>query len=110
MFVSDLLRDEVILVTGGGSGLGKAMAGRFAELGAKVAICGRRAEVLDAAAQEIAGRTGGEVLATPCDVRQFDQVEAVVAAVVERFGSLTGLVNNAAGNFLAQSEKLTPNG
>jgi NAD(P)-dependent dehydrogenase (short-subunit alcohol dehydrogenase family) len=110
MFVSDLLRDEVILVTGGGSGLGKAMATRFAGLGAKVAICGRRAEVLDAAAREIAEATGGEVLATPCDVRHFEQVEAMVAATVERFGKITGLVNNAAGNFLAQSEKLSPNG
>jgi NAD(P)-dependent dehydrogenase (short-subunit alcohol dehydrogenase family) len=110
MFVSDLLRDEVILVTGGGSGLGKAMAARFAGLGAKVAICGRRVEVLEATAQEIASESGGEVLATPCDVRDFAQVEATVAATVERFGKLTGLVNNAAGNFLAQSEKLSPNG
>ena len=110
MFVSDLLRDEVILVTGGGSGLGKAMASRFAELGARVAICGRRADVLEATAAEIAASTGSEVLATPCDVRHFEQVEAAVAAAVERFGRLTGLVNNAAGNFLAQAEKLSPNG
>jgi NAD(P)-dependent dehydrogenase (short-subunit alcohol dehydrogenase family) len=109
MFVSDLLRDEVILVTGGGSGLGKAMAARFAELGARVAICGRRADVLEAAAAEIAA-PGAEVLAIPCDVRQFEQVEAAVGRVVERFGRLTGLVNNAAGNFLAQSEKLSPSG
>jgi NAD(P)-dependent dehydrogenase (short-subunit alcohol dehydrogenase family) len=110
MFQPDLLRGEAILVTGGGSGLGAAMARRFAELGAKVAICGRRAPVVEETAAAIAAATGAEVLARACDVRRFEEVEALVAAVVERFGRLTGVVNNAAGNFLAQTEKLTPNG
>jgi NAD(P)-dependent dehydrogenase (short-subunit alcohol dehydrogenase family) len=110
MFQPDLLRGETILVTGGGSGLGAAMARRFAELGAQVAICGRRAEVLADTAAAIGQATGGEVLAHPCDVRRFEDVEALVAKVVERFGRLSGLVNNAAGNFLAQTEKLSPNG
>jgi NAD(P)-dependent dehydrogenase (short-subunit alcohol dehydrogenase family) len=109
MFLPDLLRGEVILVTGGGSGLGAAMARRFAELGAAVAICGRRQAPLDETAAAIARDTGGEVLASPCDVRDFAAVEALVGSVVERFGKITGLVNNAAGNFLAQTEKLSSN-
>jgi NAD(P)-dependent dehydrogenase (short-subunit alcohol dehydrogenase family) len=109
MFVSDLLRGEVILVTGGGSGLGAAMTRRFAELGASVAICGRREGPLEETAAAIARDTGAEVLARPCDVRDSAEVEALVGAVAERFGKITGLVNNAAGNFLAQTEKLSSN-
>jgi NAD(P)-dependent dehydrogenase (short-subunit alcohol dehydrogenase family) len=110
MFEEGLLRDEVIVVTGGGSGLGRSMARRFAELGASVAICGRRAEVLDEAAEAIGEGMEKPVLAVPCDVRDFEAVEKMATATVERFGKLTGLVNNAAGNFLAQTEKLSPNG
>ena len=110
MFREDLLKDHVILVTGGGTGLGRSMVERFCELGARVSICGRREEVLETAAGEIAEATGGEVHTTPCDVREFAAVEAWVASAEERFGRITGLVNNAAGNFLAQTEKLSPNG
>lgn len=110
MFVDDLLEGQVILVTGGGTGLGKSMAHRFAELGAHVAICGRRGEVAEEAAREIAEATGQETYARSTDVRDFEQVEELVDAVVERFGKITGLVNNAAGNFLAQTENLSPNG
>ncbi len=110
MFVDDLLEGQVILVTGGGTGLGKSMAHRFAELGAHVAICGRRGDVAEDAAREIAEATGQETYARSTDVRDFEQVEALVDAVVERFGRITGLVNNAAGNFLVQTENLSPNG
>jgi NAD(P)-dependent dehydrogenase (short-subunit alcohol dehydrogenase family) len=110
MFQSDLLRDQVVLITGGGTGLGKAMAHRCAELGAAVSICGRRAEVAAAAAAEIAAATGGQVIGGGCDVRKFEEVEAWVAAAVARFGRVTALVNNAAGNFLARTETLSPNG
>jgi NAD(P)-dependent dehydrogenase (short-subunit alcohol dehydrogenase family) len=109
MFQNDLLRGQVILITGGGTGLGKAMAQRCAELGAAVALCGRRADVVEATAKEIAGATGAEVLAGACDVRRFEEVEAWVASAVARFGRITALVNNAAGNFLAQTETLSPN-
>lgn len=109
MYSENLLEDHVVLVTGGGTGLGKSMSRRFAELGAKVALCGRRGEVAEAAAAEIEAATGAEVLAVPCDVRDFTQVEAFIGAAAERFGKVTGLVNNAAGNFLAQTEKLSPN-
>lgn len=110
MFIDNLLEGEVILVTGGGTGLGKSMAHRFAELGAHVAICGRRGEVAEETAREIAEASGVETYARSTDVRDFDQVEELVDAVVGKFGKITGLVNNAAGNFLAQTEKLSPNG
>jgi NAD(P)-dependent dehydrogenase (short-subunit alcohol dehydrogenase family) len=109
MFREDLLQDRVVLVTGGGSGLGLSMAKHFAALGAAVAITGRSAERLEAAAGEI-DASGERVLAHAADVRDFAQVEALVAAVVERFGRLDVLVNNAAGNFLATTEDLSPNG
>jgi NAD(P)-dependent dehydrogenase (short-subunit alcohol dehydrogenase family) len=109
MFKDGLLADEVILVTGGGSGLGKSMSLRFAELGARLVICGRREGVLDSAVREIEEATGSEVLAVPCDVRDLEQVEAVVQAGIDRFGQISGLVNNAAGNFLAQTETLSSN-
>ncbi|MEK6607282.1 MAG: SDR family oxidoreductase [Myxococcota bacterium] len=110
MFRSDLLKDKVLVVTGGGTGLGKAMATRFGELGACVAIAARRKDVIDATAAEIAAKTGAKTLAVPCDVRDYAQVEKARDRVLEAFGRVDGLVNNAAGNFLAPSEDLTPGG
>ena len=113
-FAPDLLQDRSILVTGGGSGLGLAMAKAFASYGAKVSIAGRSAERLAGAAEEIrsaAGdRGGGGVAEFPADVRDPEQVKDLVAHAVERFGKVDGLVNNAAGNFLVPAEDLTPNG
>ena len=109
MFSDDLLRAKTVLVTGGGSGLGLSMAKKFAALGARVAITGRSEERLAGAAKEI--DPGGErVFIHPCDVRDFAQVEAATAAVDERFGGVDVLVNNAAGNFLAATEDLSPGG
>ena len=110
MFREDLLRDQVIIVTGGGTGLGRSMAQRFGELGAKVAVCGRRQAVVEATAEELTEATGSTVIGLPCDVREFEAVEGLVANVEGRLGPITGLVNNAAGNFLAQTERLSPNG
>ncbi len=109
MFRDDLLRGKTVLVTGGGSGLGLSMSRRFAELGARVAITGRSAERLGGAAGRV-DPTGERVMTHPCDVRDFAQVEATVAAVAERWGGIDVLVNNAAGNFLAPTEDLSPNG
>ena len=111
-FAPRLLKDRSILVTGGGSGLGLAMAKAFASYGAKVSIAGRSAERLAGAASEIrsAAREGGEVAEFAADVRDPEQVGRLVAAAVARFGKVDGLVNNAAGNFLVPSEDLTPNG
>lgn len=108
MFTSDTLYQKTIIVTGGGSGLGLAMAKRFAELGANIAICGRTEGKLNSAAKEIAS-TGAKVLTHLVDVRDYDGVGGMIHRVAGEFGSVDGLVNNAAGNFLAASEDLSPN-
>lgn len=107
-----ILAGRSILVTGGGSGLGLAMARAFAAHGAQVTIAGRRRERLEAAERDIAAAAceGGAAAHFPADVREPDEVAALVRFAVERFGKIDGLVNNAAGNFLAFSEKLSPNG
>ena len=109
MFRDDLLAEKTVLVTGGGSGLGLSMAKKFAALGARVAITGRSAERLEAAAREI-DPAGERVMTHPCDVRDFAAVEAMAAAVAERWGGVDVLLNNAAGNFLAATEDLSPGG
>ena len=112
MFSPTILAGRSILVTGGGSGLGLAMATAFAAHGAQVMIAGRRRERLEAAVKEVTGaaREGGEADLYAGDVRDPAEVEKLVAHAVGRFGKLDGLVNNAAGNFLAFSEELTSNG
>jgi len=102
MFQQNLLRNQRILITGGGTGLGKGMARRFLELGATVYICGRREEVLTATAQELSGA----IHAHPCDVRDSQAVEALIETIWKD-GPLDVLVNNAAGNFLARTEELS---
>jgi NAD(P)-dependent dehydrogenase (short-subunit alcohol dehydrogenase family) len=106
MFQPDLLRDKRILITGGGTGLGKASAQRFLELGAEVYICGRRHEVLTATKAELAARTGGRIHARPCDVRDAAKIDELMATIWEH-GPLDILMNNAAGNFLARTEELS---
>jgi NAD(P)-dependent dehydrogenase (short-subunit alcohol dehydrogenase family) len=112
MFDPGILAERSILLTGGGSGLGLAMAKAFAAHGARVTIAGRRRERLEAASRQIAeaARSGGAVDFCAADVRDPGQVEKLVAHAIGRFGQIDGLVNNAAGNFLAFSEELTPNG
>ncbi len=108
MFNKDILSNKSILITGGGSGLGLAMAKRFGVLGANVAICGRTEEKLNSAAKEISA-TGAKVLTHVVDIRDYDKVGEMMKRIVGEFGSLDGLVNNAAGNFLSASEDLSPN-
>ncbi len=103
------LKDQVIVVTGGGSGLGKAMTTYFLELGAKVVISSRNIEKLQATAKELQDKTGGKVLAVQCDVRHYDQVEQMLANTLETFGKVDGLLNNAAGNFISPTERLSAN-
>ena len=107
MFSNDLLKGKRALITGGGTGLGKAMAKRYLELGAKVYICGRREDVLKATCDELSTQTGGEIASFRCDVRDTAAVEEMVAAIWNE-GPLDILVNNAAGNFLSRTEDLSP--
>jgi NAD(P)-dependent dehydrogenase (short-subunit alcohol dehydrogenase family) len=108
MFPSDLLKDRAIFLTGGGSGLGRSMAIGFSKLGARMFLIGRRAEPLKETCSEIHG-LGGAAAFTTCDVREFAAVESAFAAAEEQFGEIDSLVNNAAGNFMARTEKLSPN-
>lgn len=111
MFDNQTLSGKTILITGGGSGLGLAMAKGFAQCGADVAICGRTEEKLKAAVEEIGGqRADAKVNYYLCDVRDYDGVTSMFKQIINDFGSLEGLVNNAAGNFLSASEDLTPGG
>jgi NAD(P)-dependent dehydrogenase (short-subunit alcohol dehydrogenase family) len=109
MFKDDLLQDKRILVTGGGTGLGKSIGKRYLELGADLVICGRRKEVLDATAEELRAALGdkcGEIRTIACDIRDGEAVEAMMEAIWQD-GPLDVLVNNAAANFIARSEKLS---
>ena len=108
MFEPDLLKDKVILITGGGTGLGRSMGERFLELGAKLAIASRQTEVLETAAREMAEAKSGEVLPLTCDVRDPESVDRMVEAVYVHYGRLDVLVNNAAGNFVSPTERLSP--
>src|SRR5277367_2661670 len=105
MLGTDLLENKRILITGGGTGLGKGMAQRFLELGATVHICGRREEVLEQTAAELSPK--GTIHPIPCDVRNLDAVEAMIDSIWSE-APLDILVNNAAGNFIARSEELSP--
>jgi NAD(P)-dependent dehydrogenase (short-subunit alcohol dehydrogenase family) len=106
MFQEDLLRNKRILITGGGTGLGKAAAKRFLELGAAVYICGRRQGVLAATVAELRQATGGAMHSLVCDVRDAARVEETIETIW-RDGPLDVLMNNAAGNFLARTEQLS---
>ncbi|KPF78060.1 short-chain dehydrogenase [alpha proteobacterium AAP81b] len=108
MFAPGLMAGQKILVTGGGTGLGKSMAEAFAALGSEVVIWGRRGGVLDETAAEIAEKTGATVTAMPVDIRNGGAIDEAMQAIFDA-GPLTGLVNNAAGNFISPTEDLSPN-
>ncbi|HET8803651.1 MAG TPA: SDR family oxidoreductase [Aequorivita sp.] len=117
MLRDDALTGKTIVVTGGGSGLGKAMTTYFLELGANVVITSRNIEKLQAVKEELetetrqkrGGQAGGKVLPVQCDVRNYDEVEAMVEASVKEFGKVDVLLNNAAGNFISPTERLSAN-
>ena len=108
MFERDLLKGRAIFLTGGGTGLGRSMALRFAELGARLFLVGRREDPLRETCEEIV-RPGGRAAYTTCDVRDYRAVEAAADRAEEQFGEINALVNNAAGNFIARTETLSPN-
>jgi NAD(P)-dependent dehydrogenase (short-subunit alcohol dehydrogenase family) len=109
MLRDDALEGKTIVVTGGGSGLGKAMSTYFLELGANVAISSRNLEKLETTAKELEAKTGGHCLPLQCDVRHYDQVETMLKRTLERFGTVDVLLNNAAGNFISPTERLSAN-
>src|ERR1700678_2637029 len=109
MFNEQLLAGRRILLTGGGTGLGKSMAARFLELGAEVHICGRRKSVCDETATELMDLYGGRVTSHGVDIRNALAVDEMVGAIFAE-GGLTDLINNAAGNFISRTEDLTSRG
>ncbi|HXC38027.1 MAG TPA: SDR family NAD(P)-dependent oxidoreductase, partial [Burkholderiales bacterium] len=110
MFKEGLLKGKRILVTGGGTGLGKEIATRYLQLGAEVWIAGRRGAVLDSCSKELTQKYGGTVRTHAVDIRDAQAVDAMVQRIWDEAGPLTGLVNNAAGNFISPTKDLSPNG
>ncbi|WP_424494449.1 SDR family oxidoreductase [Salinimicrobium sp. GXAS 041] len=109
MLRDDALKGKTIVVTGGGSGLGKAMTRYFLELGANVAITSRNLEKLETTAKELQEETGGTCFPVQCDVRHYEKVEEMLRKTVENFGAVDVLLNNAAGNFISPTERLSAN-
>lgn len=106
-FAKDLLNGKVVLITGGATGLGRAMGEMFLELGARLAITGRREEVLKKASEEMSS-DGKDVFYKSCDVREPSQIHELVDAVEQHYGRIDVLINNAAGNFISPTERLSP--
>jgi NAD(P)-dependent dehydrogenase (short-subunit alcohol dehydrogenase family) len=109
MLQDNALNGKTIVVTGGGSGLGKAMTKYFLELGANVTITSRNLEKLEATASQLESETGGTCLPIQCDVRHYNQVESMLETVIANFGKVDILLNNAAGNFISPTERLSAN-
>jgi NAD(P)-dependent dehydrogenase (short-subunit alcohol dehydrogenase family) len=109
MLRDDALKGKTYVVTGGGSGLGKSMTRYLLELGAQVVITSRNLDKLKNAAEELESETGGKVLPLQCDVRDYEAVCAMRDHAVDHFGKVDGLLNNAAGNFISPTERLSSN-
>lgn len=109
IFADDLLKDKVALITGGGTGIGLAIAREFGQLGAKLAISSRKADNMAAGEKELR-ELGYPVISRTCDIRQVDQVNALVEAVIEHYGRIDILINNAGGQFPSPAELISPNG
>ncbi|NOZ08963.1 MAG: SDR family oxidoreductase [FCB group bacterium] len=101
------LKEKTILITGGGTGLGRSMAKGLLEAGANVIITSRKTEVIRKTAAELADITGGQIMAVTGDVRKYSDIEKVLAAGIDQFGAVDALINNAAGNFISPTERLT---
>jgi len=107
MFKDDLLKGKLAIVTGGGTGLGKSMSTRFSELGATVIICSRKTDVIENTAREITEQTGNPVEAIQLDVRNALDIENLIQKIDQKYGKIDILVNNAAGNFISPTERLS---
>ena len=110
MFKENLFKGKRILITGGGTGLGKEIAAKYLELGAELWLAGRRGGVLEDTAKELMAKHGGRMRTLSVDIRDAAAVDAMVQRIWDEGGPLTGLVNNAAGNFISPTKDLTPNG
>lgn len=109
MLRDNALKGKTIIITGGGTGLGRSMGTYFLKLGANLVISSRKLDVLQLAANEMAAETGGKVIAVACDVRKYEEVENMLKVAIESFGRVDVLMNNAAGNFISPTERLSPN-
>ncbi len=107
MLKPDALKGKTIIITGGGTGLGKSMGKYMLQLGANLVITSRKKDVLDKTASELEKETGGKVLALSCDVRKYDEIENVLKETESHFGRIDGVLNNAAGNFISPTERLS---
>jgi NAD(P)-dependent dehydrogenase (short-subunit alcohol dehydrogenase family) len=107
MLKSDSLKNKTIIVTGGGTGLGRAMGKYFLQLGANLVITSRKKDVIEQAARELSKETGGKALAVACDIRKYEEIENVIRLAESEFGTINGVVNNAAGNFISPTERLS---
>lgn len=107
MLQPESLKNKTIIITGGGTGLGRSMGKYFLQLGANLVITSRKKDVLEKAASELSKETGGKVLAVPCDVRKYEEIENVIKSAEAEFGSVNGVLNNAAGNFISPTERLS---
>lgn len=107
MLKPDSLKGKTILITGGGTGLGRSMGKYMLELGAHLVITSRKKDVIDKTADELMKETGGQVLAVPADVRKYEEIEQVIRESEDRFGQIHAVVNNAAGNFISPTERLS---
>jgi NAD(P)-dependent dehydrogenase (short-subunit alcohol dehydrogenase family) len=107
MLKPNALKDKTIIITGGGTGLGKSMGTYFLQLGANLVITSRKLDVLQKTTDELMEQTGGKVLAVACDVRKYEEVENVIRETENKFGQIHGILNNAAGNFISPTERLS---
>ncbi|MBK5279712.1 MAG: SDR family oxidoreductase [Bacteroidia bacterium] len=107
MLRPDSFKGKTIIITGGGTGLGRSMGKYLLQLGANLVITSRKKEVIDKTAVELINETGGKVLAVVCDIRKYEEVENVIKRAEEEFGEIHGVVNNAAGNFISPTERLS---
>lgn len=107
MLKPDSLKNKTIVITGGGTGLGKSMGKYFLELGANLVITSRKKDVLEASARELMDQTGGKVLPVTCDVRKYEEIENVLKSAEAEFGQIHAVLNNAAGNFISPTERLS---
>jgi NAD(P)-dependent dehydrogenase (short-subunit alcohol dehydrogenase family) len=107
MLQPDSLKGKTIIVTGGGTGLGRSMGKYFLQLGAQLVITSRKLDVLQQTGRELEAETGGKVLAVACDIRKYEEVERMLTETETAFGAIHGILNNAAGNFISPTERLS---